>query len=319
MKSFQFKRTQRKYKTRYKISNWPTYEAGLRQRGSVTLWLSEDVRSSWCHTGRRKPGGTRVYSDAAIETFWTIRMIYGLALRQTEGFIESLFELADVGLPVPDHSTVSRRVRKLGKVPLTPRTCTGPIHLLVDSSGLKIHVGNACKAPRRRAWRKIHLAVDRDTGDILAADLTASQARDAARVPALLSQVEANLASFCADGAYDKASVYEAAQAHSPDRRTRVIIPPLKGAVPSPETATAMHDRNRHIRAIDRVGRREWHVRSGCTRRSKVENVVYRYKAILGREMTARTLAGQRVEARIGCRILNVMAGLGMPESYRVA
>jgi hypothetical protein len=319
VKSFQFKRTQRQYKTRYKISNWSTYEAGLRQRGAVTLWLSEDVRKAWCHRGRRKPGGRRVYSNTAIETFWTIRMIYGLALRQTEGFVESLFELAGVDLPVPDHSTVSRRLRKLGKVPVLPRTGKAPIHLLVDSSGLKIHVGNARKPPKRRAWRKIHLAVDRDTGDILAADLTASRARDAARVPALLSQIEDELATFCADAAYDKTPVYEAVQAHSPNRRTRVIIPPQKGALLSPEMAIAMQDRNRHVRAIDRVGRRQWHLRSGCTKRSKVENVVHRYKAILGREMTARTLAGQRVEARIGCRILNTMAGLGMPESYRVA
>ena len=266
--------------------------------------------------GPRKPGGKRVYSNAAIETFWTISMIYGLALRQTEGFIESLFELADVGLPVPDHSTVSRRVRNLGKVPMMPRNSKGPIHLLVDSSGLKIHVGNARKPPKRRAWRKIHIAVDRETGDILAAELTASNARDAARVPAFLGQIESELASFSADGAYDKEPVYEAVEAHSPDRRTRVIIPPQKGALLSPETATAMQERNRHIRSIDRVGRREWHLRSGFTKRSRVENVVYRYKAILGREMTARTLAGQRVEARIGCRILNTMASLGMPKSY---
>ncbi len=239
-------------------------------------------------------------------------------MRQTEGFIESLFELAHVGLPVPDHSTVSRRVRRLGKVPMLPTTGKAPIHLLVDSSGLQIHVGNACEPPKRRAWRKIHIAVDRDTGDILAVDRTASQARDAARVPALLSQVEGELGSFSADGAYDKELVYDAVQAHSPERRTRVIIPPQKNAVLSPDTALAMQDRNRHIRAIDRVGRREWHLRSGYAKRSRAENVVHRYKAIVGREMTARTLAGQRVEARIGCRILNTMARLGMPESYRV-
>lgn len=319
MKSFEFKRTQRRHKTGYRISNWATYEAGLRQRGSVTVWLSEDARKTWCHTGRRKPGGKLVYSSTAIETFWTIRMIYGLALRQTEGFVESLFELAGIGLPIPDHSTVSRRVRKLGRIPLLPRNSKGPIHLLVDSSGLKIHVGNARMPPRRRAWRKIHLAVDRVTGDILAADLTASQARDAARVPTLLSHVENELASFSADGAYDKEPVYEAVHAHSPDRRTRVIIPPRRGAVVSPETSTAMQDRNRHLRWIDRVGRREWHLRSGYTKRSRAENIFSRYKAILGRVMKARTLAGQRIEARIGCRILNTMASLGMPKSYRIA
>jgi len=207
----------------------------------------------------------------------------------------------------------------LGKVPMLPRTGTGPIHLLVDSSGLKIHVGSARMPPKRLAWRKIHLAVNRETGDIVAADLTASQARDAARVPSLLSQVEDDLSSFSADGAYDKEAVYEAVQAHSPDRRTRVVIPPRKGAVVGAETANAMQDRNRHIRWINRVGRREWQLRSGFSRRSKVESVVHRYKAILGREMKARTLAGQRIEARIGCRILNTMAGLGMPESLRAA
>jgi hypothetical protein len=319
MKSFQFKRTQRKYKSRYRIGNWAAYEAGLRQRGSVTIWITDDVTEAWCHCGHRKPGGKRIYSDAAIETFWALRMIYGLALRQTEGFIGSLFELAGVNLPVPDHTVVSRRVRKLGKVPMVPRSNKGPIHLLVDSSGLKIHVGNARKPPKRRAWRKIHLAVDREMGDIVAADLTASNARDAARVPALLRQIENELASFSADGAYDKDSVYGAIEAHGVERRTRVIIPPQKGALLSPETETALRDRNRHIRKIGRVGRREWHLRSGFTKRSRVENVVYRYKTTFGREMRARTLAGQRVEARIGCKILNAMASLGMPESYRAA
>lgn len=319
MKSFQFKRTQRKYKSRYRISNWPAYEAGLRGRGSVTLWITTDAKKGWCHRGRRKPGGKRIYSDAAIETFWMVSMVYGLALRQTEGFIESLFELAGVSLPVPDHTVVSRRVRKLGKIPMMPRIAKAPIHLLVDSSGLRIHVGQARKPPKRRAWRKIHLAVDRETGDIMAVDLTASTARDAARVPALLSQVENVMLSFSGDGAYDKKSVYDAVEVHSPNRRTRVIIPPQKGALLSPKTETSMRDRNRHIRSINRIGRREWHLGSGFTKRSRVENVIYRYKTILGREMKARTLAGQRLEARIGCRILNTMAKLGMPESNRAA
>lgn len=262
------KRTQYKYaKTPYKVNNWSAYEAGLRQRGSVTIWITEDAKKGWYHRGRRKPGGKRVYSDAAIETFWMISMVYGLPLRQTEGFIESLFDLAAVCLPVPDHSTVSRRVRKLGKVPMMPRGRKGPIHLLVDSSGLRIHVGSSRKPPKRRAWRKIHIAVDRETGDIVGADLTASNAPDAARVPALLGQIENELASFSGDGAYDKEPVYQAVEAHSPDRRTRMIIAPQKGALLSDDSVLA--DRNRHIRSIERIGRREWHLRSGFTKRSK--------------------------------------------------
>ena len=180
-------------------------------------------------------------------------------------------------------------------------------------------MGSPVSRLKRRAWRKIHIGVDRDTGDIVAVDLTAGSTPDAKRVPLLLGQIENELASFSGDGAYDQELVYEAVEQHSPDRKTRVIIPPKRGAVPDPKTATAMQDRNRHIRSIHRVGRREWYLRSGFTRRSRVENVFHRYKAILGREMKARTLAGQRVEARLGCRILNKMADLGMPQSYKAA
>ena len=193
-----------------------------------------------------------------------------------------------------------------------------PIHLMLDSTGLKIHVGSARKPPHKRAWRKLHVAVDRKTGDIVASELTASQARDASRVPALLRQIEAPLASAAADSAYDKQGVYEAIEAHSPGRTTRVIIEPQRNAALSPKSKTAVQDRNRHIRAIRRHGRRQWYKRSGFSQRSMVENTVYRYKQIIGPEMRARTLAGQRVEHRIGCEILNRMTALGMPDTYCV-
>ena len=122
--------------------------------------------------------------------------------------------------------------------------------------------------------------------------------------------------SVVADSAYDKEAVYEAIEAHSPGRRTRVVIPPQRNATLSQNSNTAMQERDRHIRAIERHGRREWYKLSGYTKRSMVENAVYRYKAIIGPEMRARTLARQRVEHRIGCEILNKMAALGMPDTY---
>ena len=133
----------------------------------------------------------------------------------------------------------------------------------------------------------------------------------------MLGQVLTELASVSADGAYDQGPVYEVVQAHSPDRRTRTVIPPHKGAVCSPRTVTAMQDRNRDIRSIHRIGRRAWHLRSGYAKRSRVESVIYRNKVIVGRQMKARTLAAQRAEARLGCRIINKMAKLGMPQSHR--
>ena len=264
-----------------------------------------------------EPGGQRVYSEMAIETGLVVRMVYKLAYRQTEGFLHSIASLLRLCIEIPDYSTLCRRSRLLRKKLRIPKAASNqPIHLMIDSTGLRIHVGTARKPPKQRAWRKLHIAVDRKTGNIVASELTASRARDATRVPALLTQIQAPLASASADSAYDKEAVYEAIEAHSPGRRTRVVIPPQRNATLSQNSNTAMQERDRHIRAIKRHGRRQWYKLSGCTERSMVENAVYRYKAIIGSEMRARTLARQRVEHRIACEILNKMTALGMPDTY---
>jgi hypothetical protein len=315
-----FKRSQAKYvKHAYKTTNWREYEAGLQQRGSLTVWISEDEVAGWGSPEReqRKPGGQQRYSNQAIEMALTVGMVFHLALRQTEGFLRSLFALLDLDCRAPDHTTISRRARKLGKLPVCSAAGMRPVHLLVDSTGLAIHVGNLRKPPKNRDWRKLHVAVNALTGDVIACDLTSKSARDASRMPALLEQIDRPLASATADGAYDKDAVYEAVENHTAARSPRVLIPPTRNAQLKPEAAV-LRERNRNIRSRARLGRRQWHTKSGYSRRSLVENTVYRYKAIIGPAMRARTLQGQRVEARVGCRILNTMTALGMPESYRV-
>ena len=313
------KRSQYKHakQKKYHIRNWPEYTEGLRRRGDLTVWFDEEAIANWKADKTGKPGGQRVYSDMAIETGLVVRMVYKLAYRQTEGFLHSIASLLGLGIEIPDYSTLCRRSRLLRKKLRIPKAASNqPIHLMIDSTGLRIHVGTARKPPKQRAWRKLHIAVDRKTGNIVASELTASRARDATRVPALLRQIQAPLASATADSAYDKEAVYEAIEAHSPGRRTRVVIPPQRNATLSQNSNTAMQERDRHIRAIERHGRREWYKLSGCTERSMVENAVYRYKAIIGPEMRARTLARQRVEHRMGCEILNKMTALGMPDTY---
>jgi hypothetical protein len=130
------------------------------------------------------------------------------------------------------------------------------------------------------------------------------------------------VASFTADGAYDTEHVYDTLAQHAGQQgraMPRVIIPPRQDAQRLPSPSTAMRQRNRNLRALRKHGRRPWHKASGYSRRSRIENVVFRYKAILGRSMRARSLSGQRLEARLGCRILNVMAKLGMPDSRLAA
>ena len=311
------KRTQYKYsKSRYRVRNWAAYDAGLRRRGDLTIWFSEEAINAWTAPRRTKPGGQRVYSNLAIETALTVRLVYGLPLRQTEGFLGSIADLLSLSIPIPDHTTLSRRGKKLGKLPILGSSKGGPLHLLIDSTGLRIHVGHRTP-PKTRAWRKLHVGVDAKTGDIVAADVTASRARDASRVPALLKQIERPLSSASADAAYDNEDVYAALEEHADDRSPRVLIAPKKNAKVN-GTARILRERNRNIRSRKRLGNREWHKRSGYSRRSLVENAVYRHKAIIGREMWARSLAGQRVEARIGVKILNRMRALGMPDSCKV-
>jgi hypothetical protein len=228
-----------------------------------------------------------------------------------------LFALLNLNNDVPDHTTISRRKAKLGKVPFYENIQRAPLHILIDSSGLTVHVGQLRKPPKNRDYRKIHLCVDELTGDVVACELTSKSARDSSRVPSLLKQIDNPISSARADTAYDASIVYEALENHLAHHSPRVLIPPRKDAQLASTSATT-RQRNRNIRAHARLGKRKWHTESGYSKRSKVETMFYRYKTIIGPVMRARGLASQRVEARIGCKILNTMTMLGMPDSEMI-
>ncbi len=258
------RRTQLKYtKQRYRVRNWREYEAGLRKRGDLALWFSEETIAAWRAPKGEKPGGQPVYSDLAIEAALTVRLVYRLALRQTEGFLRSVSKLLDLGLRIPDHATLSRRSKRL-TVRMPPPAGLGPVCIMIDSTGLRVHSGNVpdSSPPKRRAWRKLHLVVNADTGDILASTLTTHRARDAAQVPVLLAQVDNPLAGAMADGAYDTSSIYAAIEAHGSGAPPKILIPPRHGAQ-TKAAANASSQRNATSRAIDAGGRRRWAHESG--------------------------------------------------------
>ncbi len=316
------KRTQLKYtEQRYRVRNWPEYEAGLRRRGDLTLWFSEEAIAAWRAPTGERPGGQPVYSDLAIEAGLTVRLVYGLELRQTEGFLQSISTLLDLDLRIPDHTTLSRRSKDLNvRVPVSAKD--RPLNIVIDSTGLRVHSGSSpgsVPPPKRRAWRKLHLVVDADTGDILASALTSHRARDAAEVPGLLMQVDHELASVMADGAYDTAGVYEAIDARGSDPPPRILIPPRCDATIKREANVVASQRNATIRAIEAGGRTRWEPESGYTRRSLVEAAMSRYKASIGDSMRSRIMASQKVEATLACAVLNKMTQLGMPDGYCIA
>ena len=192
---------------RHRVTNWAEYDASLRQRGSLTVWFTDEAVAAWRAAPRTTRGGQPWYSPLAIITALTLRAVFRLGLRQAEGLIGSILRLLGLELAVPDHTTLSRRAGTL-EVPRS-RSGGGPLHLLVDSTGLKLDGPGEWLVEKhgtrtRRSWRKLHLGVDAGTGRIEAVELTGYETDDGSRVGPLLEQVEGAVVLFTGDGAYDR-------------------------------------------------------------------------------------------------------------------
>ena len=252
----------------YTTRNWPSYTKALRRRGSLAIWF--DPAMTWEATPTGKRGRQREYSDAAIQTCLTLKVLFGMALRQTTGFVESLLRLVGLDWAVPDFSTLSRRQKAL-KVNIPYRGSGGPLHLLIDSTGIKVEgegEWNARKhgGSKRRVWRKIHIGIDEKSLEIRAAEFTTSDVGDAPMLPEQIAPGQ-EIASVTADGAFDTRKCHDAIAA----RGAAAIIPPRKNAKPwKPDTAGAIA-RNEILRTSKRIGRTIWRRWSGYHRRSRAE------------------------------------------------
>ena len=311
-------------KQKRKVTNWAAYDAGLRQRGSLTVWFSDEAIAAWRAAPRTTRGGQAWYSPLAILTALTLKAVFRLALRQTEGLIGSIIRLLGLVLAVPDHSTLSRRAEKLE----APRLRSGggadrgPVHLLVDSTGLKLcgageWLVEKHGAKARRSWRKLHIGVDANTGEIVATALTTNDVDDASQIGPLLDQVEGPVVSFTGDGAYDQDSVYRTVTERDPD--AAVIVPPRSTAVPSDTAATDPTQRDRHLQCIDEKGRIGWQKMSGYNKRSRIETAIGRYKQVIGDGLRFRKDERRTTEVAVAVHVLNRMLELGRPISIRIA
>ena len=287
-------------KPRYRVTNWAEYDAALKRRGSLTVWFTDEAVAAWRAEVRTTPGGQPHYSALAITTALILRAVFGLALRQTEGLIGSIIGLLGLDLAVPDHSTLSRRAKTL-EVPPCRRVGAGPLHLLVDSTGLKLGGGSEWLAEkhgtsRRRSWRKLH---------------------DAAMADALLDQIADPIASFTADGLYDQDRVSQTVGERHPD--AAVIVPPRAGAVASASADTTPTQRDRHLRMIAERGRMAWQKASGYNLRAKVEATIGRYKRVIGGALRSRTNQTEATEVALAAAALNRMLEFGRPNYVRIA
>ena len=309
----------------YRLRNWSAYNQSLKQRGNVTFWFSETAIRNWYYKGPVQQGAQFRYSDLSIETVLTLKVLYHLPLRQAEGFANSILDLMGLSLEAPDYTTLSRRQACL-EVVLPVQASHRAVHVVVDSSGLKVYGEGEWKVrqygfSKRRTWRKLHLGVDESTGEFLGVTLTTNSVDDASQVGPLLGQIRRLVSAFGGDGSYDKQKVYETlSNPPHQDEPIRPIIPPRSNAkiwqhgncqeTPLP--------RDEHLRTIRKIGSRRWKQESGYHRRSLAETGVCRYKRIVGSQLSARMIERQQTEVKIGCSILNRMALLGMPDSFKV-
>ena len=305
-----------KYKTKYHVGNGPAYDRALVQRGDITVWVAPDAIATWEAVGVGHRGGQRQFSDLAIETALTLRLIFHLPLRQTEGFLTSIFGMLGLDLSAPDHTTLSRRGQRLD-LPLRRAPAGAGLHLMVDSTGLSIVGEGEWAAAKhggrgRRGWKKLHLGVDR-SGVIVARALTEASVDDATTGITLIEATDGALGRVTADTAYETVGFYEAAGA----RGATGVVPPTRTANVS-RYGPRSRARDRTILAVKERGRRRWKQTSGYHGQARVENAFFQYKSIIGDSLRACSPAGRGTEVVLACNLLNQMTGLGRPMSYRI-
>ena len=305
-----------KPKRQYRIRNWRNYNKALVLRGSLTLWVEQSTVNRWRDTAspvRRRR--RRTYSDLAITCALTLREVYGLPLRSTQGLVRSLLRLMGADLPTPHYSTLSRRAASL-EVKL-PRRGKGPLHLAVDSTGVKLYGEGEWKmrlhgAEKRRTWRKLHLLIDHRTHEALACSMSEQYVLDRKELSGLLSEVEGEVTEVLGDGAYDFHDCYRAIHA----RAARSVIPPQKRA--RVRSGPEFRERNVAVLRGREVGRDGWKKEAGYHRRSLAETTMMRLKTIFSDRLKAREWRRQETELRVRCAAMNRMTSLGMPQSYAV-
>lgn len=305
----------------YRVRNWSQYNKGLVSRGSLIVWFNKNqIKSS------EGAHGNEAYSDALILCALTIRQLFNLPYRATEGFLRSLIELHQLSIPTPNYSTLCRRSKTL-KVDLKIKPTSKPRHILIDSTGVQVLGEGEWKRlkhgeSRCQVWKKLHIALDADSLDIVAMDVTDSVRLDGNYLPGLIEQIEGPIEQITGDGAYDKQNCYESAR----QRGAKPVFPPQHNAavqrnkikknpalLPRDELITQLNSAPDKEEAL-----RLWKQNNHYHRRSLVETNMSRMSFIFSDQMSARTPENQYTDLAIRCRIINKMNKLGLPKSVAV-
>ncbi|EJG0841099.1 TPA: IS5 family transposase, partial [Vibrio parahaemolyticus] len=285
-------------------------------RGSLTFWIDEEAIRQWKQSKQDKRGRPRQFSDLAITTALMVKRVFSMPLRALQGFIDSVFSLANVPIVCPHYSCISRRAKQV-EVSFKPKTRGAIQHLAIDATGLKVYGEVEWKVKKhgidgkRRVWRKLHLAVDTSTHEIVAAELSLLNVTDAEVLPNLLKQTRRRIIEISGDGAYDTRDCHDAIRF----KRAVPLIPPREGAA----FWENGHPRNLAVGCQRLYGsNNKWKKRYGYHKRSLSETVMFRVKQLLGGRLSLRNYNAQVGETYAMIKALNKLTGLGMPETQCV-
>jgi len=310
-------------KRHYRVRNWKDYNKSLVNRGSLTFWFDEKSIEQWqAHSPNNKRGRPFIYADIAIECMLTLRAFFHLPLRATQGFINSLVQCLQLAIKVPDYTTLCKRQKQLAiQLPCTYSSSAEPLHIVVDSTGLKVYGEGEWKVrqhgrAKHRTWRKLQVALDVKTQEIVCAALTTNDCHDKEMLSALVEAIDEPIAKLGGDGGYESHHNYE----YLAKRQIEAIIPPRKDAcIKQHGHCNAIPlTRDEIIRAIRKLGRKGWKEARDYHQRSLVETAMFQLKTLFGDKLQSRCFENQATEAFIKCRALNLMTQLGMPESYAI-
>jgi hypothetical protein len=316
--------TQKK-KDKYRTRNWKEYNEALINRGSITLWFSEDVIKKWSSNKKPNgPGRPEVYSDDAIRCGLMIKAVFRLPFRALQGLIMSLMRILGLALVCPNYTIFCRRAKGL-KIPIRRFLKPGErLHIIFDSTGLKVFGEGEWKVrkhgySKRRTWRKMHVGMCAETGQVVVHAISSNDVSDDAAMIRMMGALEGeDIGDVLGDGAYDTIDCREAIH----DMGGRQVIPPDKNArLQRGETIAALEERDKAIKRIQELGtggRALWKQEIGYHRRSRVETFMFRYKTVLGDHLSCRRDWSQTTEVAIRLDMLNRMTELGMPKSYKV-
>lgn len=307
------------FKQKYRIQNWSAYNKALVSRGSLTIWFDDESVAKWYNSvPSSKRGRSQDYSNTAITCALTLRNLFHLTLRSTQGFVNSLIKLLHLPVVSPNYSTLCRRQATL-TLPTYKNKTNEPLHLVVDSSGIKIFGEGEWKMHKygigkRRTWRKLHIAVDEATQDVVMCVTTYSNIHDGDILSLLLpSKDELRISQVTGDGAYDTHDCYVSVV----NAGARPCFPPRKHAARHKPIDKAYQLRNNTIGRVREHGLKKWKEKNNYNRRNLVETAFSRLKKIFGKYVASRTFANQAMELKLRCNILNKINSLGMPVSVR--